>query len=45
MLCHHRPVEWDHRDTGGNLVRPGVYVYRLIAGSFRDERKMVLLAN
>lgn len=38
-------VEWDHRDTGGNLVRPGVYVYRLIAGSFRDQKKMMLLAN
>jgi hypothetical protein len=38
-------VEWDHRDAGGNLVRPGVYLYRLIAGSFRDQKKMVLLAQ
>ena len=36
-------IEWDHRDAGGNLVRPGVYLYRLIAGSFSDQKKMVLL--
>jgi hypothetical protein len=35
--------DWDHRDGGGNLVRPGVYLYRLTAGSFRSQKKMVLL--
>jgi flagellar hook assembly protein FlgD len=41
----YQSVEWDHRDAFGNLVRPGVYLYRLIAGSFRDQKKMVLLAR
>jgi hypothetical protein len=36
-------VDWDRRDGGGNLVGPGIYLYRLIAGSFRDQKKMVLL--
>jgi hypothetical protein len=36
-------AEWDRRDSAGNLVRPGVYLSRLIAGSFRDQKKMVLL--
>jgi flagellar hook assembly protein FlgD len=38
-------IEWDHRDASGNPVRPGVYLYRLIAGSFQDQKKMVLLAR
>jgi hypothetical protein len=41
----YQSVEWDGRDNGGNLVRPGVYLYRLVAGSFRDQKKMVLLAR
>jgi hypothetical protein len=36
-------VEWDARDATGNVMKPGVYVYRLEAGSFRSERKLVLL--
>lgn len=36
-------VEWDHRNATGTLVHPGVYLCRLIAGSFRDQKKMVLL--
>ena len=39
----YQSVTWDHRGTSGDVVRPGVYLYRLIAGSFRDQRKMVLL--
>jgi len=39
--CH--AVEWNERDEGGNFVRPGVYLYRIVAGSFRDQKKMVLL--
>jgi hypothetical protein len=36
-------VEWDQRDAAGSLVRPGVYMYRMQAGTFSAERKMVLL--
>jgi hypothetical protein len=36
-------VEWGRRDRRGRIVRPGVYVYRLEAGAFRAERKLVVL--
>jgi flagellar hook assembly protein FlgD len=36
-------VEWDRRDTRGNRVAPGVYLYRLEAGRSRAERKLVVL--
>jgi hypothetical protein len=36
-------VEWDQRDKSGRALGPGVYLYRIQAGSFRDQKKMVLL--
>ena len=36
-------VEWDRRDGAGSPMRPGVYLYRLRAGTFQSQRKMVLL--
>jgi hypothetical protein len=36
-------AEWDRRDAAGSPVRPGVYLYRLRAGEFHAERKMVLI--
>jgi hypothetical protein len=39
----YQAVEWDHRNDSGAISRPGVYLYRLIAGPLRAERKMVLL--
>ena len=36
-------VEWDRTTIGGRPPAPGVYVYRIIAGSFRDQKKMILL--
>lgn len=38
----HHSAEWDRRDSAGNQAHPGVYLYRLVAGRFRGERKMVL---
>ena len=35
-------AEWDRRDANGSTMRPGVYLYRLQAGEFRAERKMVM---
>lgn len=36
-------ADWDHRSDAGDLVRPGVYLYRMRAGRFRAQRKMILL--
>lgn len=36
-------AEWNQRDERGRLLSPGVYLYRLQASSFRDQKKMVLL--
>jgi flagellar hook assembly protein FlgD len=36
-------VTWDRRDRMGALVPSGVYFYRLTAGAYKSQRKMVLL--
>jgi flagellar hook assembly protein FlgD len=36
-------VVWDGRDARGAPVGSGVYFYRIDAGGFRADRKMVLL--
>ncbi len=36
-------VVWDGRNASGNPVSTGVYFYRMVAGSFTDARRMVLL--
>lgn len=36
-------VQWDGRDDKGKPMPSGVYVYRLVAGEFSQERKMVLV--
>lgn len=38
-------LEWDGADAGGQRVRPGVYLYRMTAAGFRDQRRMVLLGR
>ena len=34
---------WDGRDTSGELVSSGIYIYRLKAREFVENRKMVLV--
>jgi hypothetical protein len=36
-------VEWDRRTSGGALAPPGLYFYRMEAGGYRDEERMVIL--
>jgi hypothetical protein len=36
-------VMWDRRDSRGVLVPSGVYFYRLTAGDYQEEKKMVAL--
>jgi len=36
-------AEWDRRDAAGNPARPGIFLYRLRAGAFHAQRKMVLM--
>lgn len=38
-------AEWDHRSDGGQGLAAGIYLYRIQAGAFRDQRKMVLLGR
>lgn len=34
---------WNQRNARGQLLGPGIYLYRIHAGSFRGQKKMVLL--
>ena len=43
MPAGRHSVEWNSRDAGGSPVRPGTYVYRMTAGLFRAQRKLVVL--
>jgi hypothetical protein len=37
-----RSYRWDLRDAAGHPVAPGVYAYRMRAGTFEAERKLVV---
>lgn len=43
MPAGRHSLDWEGRDASGLPIRPGAYVYRLTAGSFRAERKLVML--
>jgi hypothetical protein len=34
---------WDGKDDSGREVASGVYIYRLVAGKYRESRKMMML--
>lgn len=36
-------LTWNRRSAAGDPVQPGVYICQLAAGSFRDQKQMVLL--
>ena len=36
-------LTWNARDGQGRRVSPGMYLYRMIAGSFSATRKLVVL--
>jgi flagellar hook assembly protein FlgD len=36
-------VDWDLRAQDGRELGAGVYLYRIQAGAFRDQKKMVML--
>ena len=36
-------IDWNLRGEDGQLAAPGIYAYRLSAGRFRDQRKLVVL--
>ena len=36
-------IEWDRRTDGGEALHAGVFLCRMTAGSFREQRRMVLV--
>lgn len=36
-------IAWDSRDGSGAPLRPGAYLYRLTAGGYRAEKKLVVI--
>ena len=43
FLAGAHAILWDHGTAEGSPVPPGVYLCRLTAGSFRDQKQVVLL--
>jgi hypothetical protein len=38
-----KSIEWDGRDNVGRQMSTGTYLYRMVAGSFTESKKMVLV--
>ncbi len=36
-------VEWDGRNKSGEMVTSGIYLYQIVAGGFRETKRMLLL--
>jgi len=36
-------LEWNRRTAGGSLAGPGLYFYRMQAGTYQEKRRMVIL--
>ena len=36
-------IDRDRRTEGGRMVQPGVYLYRIDAGAFHDQKKLIFL--
>ncbi len=41
----YQSVTWDPTQAEGHRVTPGVYFYRIQAGSFQERKKLVLIGN
>lgn len=39
----YRSVVWDGKDNAGNQVPSGIYIYQIVAGDFREQRKLTLV--
>jgi hypothetical protein len=36
-------IPWDHRNESGSAVHGGIYMYRMTAGTFRSQKKMLFV--
>ncbi len=43
LMPGHYEIQWDGRDSNGQMVASGIYLYRLTAGQFQENKKMLLL--